>query len=123
MTKRVVAVSAPEPDELGPAMLALDERRRKFVVAYIGDSRDATRCATAAGYGGTEGSLRVQAHRLMHSSKIIAAIKEEADKRLNSAAYIAGGGLTEIATDPEHRDRQKACDSILDRTGYPRREV
>jgi len=137
MKLRPAVVSAPEPDELGPAMLALDEKRRRFVVAYIGDSRDATRCARAAGYDGTHGALRVQSHRLMHSLKVIAAIKEEADRRLNSAAYIAVSGdrrlnsaayiavsgLADIAADCDHRDRQKACDSILDRTGFPRREI
>ncbi len=123
MVKRTAPVANPDISDLGPAMLALSEQQRRFVIAYVGDSRDISRCALAAGYSTSSNGHRVAAHRMMRAPKIIAAIKEEADKRLNSAAYIAVSGLSDIAADPEHRDRQKACDSILDRTGYPRREV
>lgn len=117
---KVAPTPDPSPDDLGPHMLALDERQRRFVVGYLGDAKDASKCAAAAGYSTTANGHRVQAHRLLHNPKVIAAIKEEAGRRLNGAAYIAAAGLAEIAADPTHKDRYKASADILDRTGFPR---
>lgn len=73
-----------DEDALGPAMRALNARQRAFVDAMytLGADADYTTCAKAAGYKAeSEGSLRVQAHRLAHSPKVQAAISEEADRR------------------------------------------
>jgi hypothetical protein len=121
--KPVAAIPEPNPDELGPKMLALELKQRKFVLAYLRDARDASRCARAAGYSSSSGADRVTAHRLLRNPRVVEAIKEEADRTLNSNAYIAVAALADIAADPEHKDRFKAADSILDRTGFPKTTV
>jgi hypothetical protein len=104
-------------------MLELTAQQRRFVLAYISDARDHSRCAAAAGYSTRSGGNRVAAHHLLRSPRIVKAIREEADKRLNSAAFVAVSGLVNIAGTDGHKDQQKACDSILDRVGMPRKEV
>lgn len=103
-------------------MRALSERRQKFVVAFIGGGGvDATAAAMSAGYGrDSDGALRVQAFRLMHSPEILKALREEADRRLDASVYVAAAALVEIAADPEHRDRYKAAADIMDRRGFLR---
>jgi hypothetical protein len=119
--KPVALIPEVDTEGLGPEMLALSPRQRKFVIAYIGSGgRDAAACARAAGYTTSPGADRVAGHRLLHTPKVIEAIKVESDRHLNGAAYVAASGLVDIAADPEHRDRFRACADILDRTGFPR---
>lgn len=110
----------PVPDSpgLGPAMAAIEPKQRAFVQALIdsgGNNR--RRAATLAGYGNTPESSNTAAHRLAHDPKIVAAIKEEAEKVLHSAVALGAKVLVEIASDPMHKDRLKAAQSLLDRGG------
>lgn len=107
---------------MGPAMRALDERQRAFVLAVL-QYPTATRqkWTRIAGYG-TEGSSslyhRVQGHRLMSSRRIQAAIKEETDNRVKLGGAIGIAGLIAMASDPKHRHYLKACESLADRAGF-----
>jgi hypothetical protein len=72
--------SVPDPDEetLGPAMRALTPAQRRFAMAAVMFplAKD-WQIAKAAGYSDfSHGSLRVNAHRLFHDEKVLAAIKE-----------------------------------------------
>src|SRR5262245_53088381 len=89
--------------ELGQAMLALNERQRKFVRAVIDLGRggvvDNTKAAEIAGYStNSRGALRVTAHTLAHDARIQAAVLEESRKSINLAAgVIATAVVEEIA--------------------------
>jgi hypothetical protein len=116
----VPAVYEPVTDTrgLGDAMLALNPQQRAFVLAYVETGgQDQTRAAHLAGYGGTDNSRRVQAHRLAHDDKVLRAIREVADKRVRSGALLGAEVVLEIAKDPTHKDRFKAAQSLMDRSG------
>lgn len=69
----------------------------------------------------TDNSSRVMAHTLLHNPKIIAALKAEAQARLDDAGMIGASVLVEIARDPTHKDRFKAASSLLNRIGLHER--
>lgn len=111
----------PPVDDLGPAMRALsNDLQRRFVYAYTRlGTGDASEAARVAGYTDTKtGAIRVTAHRLMHHKLVMEAIREEAAKRIDGAVVVAISGLIDIAADKNHKDRQKAIEGILNRTGF-----
>jgi phage terminase small subunit len=108
----------PVEPNMGPAMLALTENQRAFVVAMLETGAvDASRAATIAGFGNTEGSRWQAGWRLSHNPKVLAAIREEADKRLRSGAILGASVLVEIAGNTLHKDRFKAAVELLNRAG------
>lgn len=108
-----------EKTKLGPKMTALPERQRAFVVALITQgTRDYTAAAQTAGYkADNRNALKVSAHRLAHDEKILAAIKEETERRLQASIGMAAEVLLSIAEDPTHKDRLKAATALLNRGG------
>src|SRR5262245_10298217 len=115
----MIMATASSKRSLGPAMLALNERQRAFVAAFIElGGKSATMAARCAGYlFASEQSLRVQAHKLAHDPKIIAAIEEEAARRLAGGIALATTALIKIASDPKHKDQFRACVELLNRAG------
>lgn len=105
----------------GPAMLAISFRQKMFVEALLDNGgRNAKLAARLAGYAGeSEGSLEVQAHRLMHNDLVLDAIREESIKRMRSFGMAMVTDLVEIAGNHENavKDRLKAIGMVLDRTG------
>jgi phage terminase small subunit len=115
-------MSAEQAEEFGAAMTALDERARKFVVLRVWHGKNPTQAAKGAGYGAkSDGYLRVQGHRLMRQDRVIAALKEEAERRLGSATAMALVGLSEAVESKQAKLRMPAIDSVLDRAGYGRK--
>ena len=113
----------PEIDDeerLGPAMRRLTSRQRRFVVAALefpGATHEAI--ARRAGYSAsTSNSLKVQAHDNFASERVIAALHEEASKRLRSSAVLGASVLVEIAQDKGHKDRLRAAEALLNRIGF-----
>ena len=110
-----------ELDEgLGPAMRDLTVMQRRFVIALVTDSRaNGSTAAAAAGYAGDAKKMAEIGSRLRHHPKVVAAIHEEALKRLLGARLLATGVVVEIAADQTVRaaDRLKAAEMILNRTG------
>ena len=115
---------------LGPAMRALNERQRRFVLAYIEQGKDgkpnALRAALAAGYGGgggvNEAALRVQGHRLVYNPLVQAAILELSKKEVNLAAAVIATPVTiSIALNEKlsAKDRLRACEMLFNRGGMP----
>jgi phage terminase small subunit len=102
-------------------MLALNPRQRAFVTAILTFPHCSNaRAAAEAGYGGENpATLGVTGHRLAHNSLVIAALQEEADKRLRSSSVLAVNVMCEIATSPKSadKDRLKAAGMIADRVG------
>jgi hypothetical protein len=107
--------------EYGPAMAALTEKQRAFVMALI-EFPGITQheAARRAGYQNSEGGMRVQGHYCAHHPGVQEAMREEAGKRLNSASLMAANVLLGLLTDEgvEPKDRIKAAGMLLDRSGF-----
>lgn len=120
-TRRDPIVHAPPEATLGPAMLALNDRQRNFVVALLETgSANHTEAAAMAGYSGDRATLQVTGHRLAHDDRVLEAIREEAHRRMRSSAILASSALVEIISNregEETKDRLKAIDMLLNRVG------
>jgi phage terminase small subunit len=111
-------VPRKETGKPGAAMATLTPRQREFVRAMLETgARDHTLCARMAGFTGDDNTMRVTAHRLAHDDKVLAALKEEADKRIRSGAVLGASVLSEIAMNPTHKDQLKAAIELLNRAG------
>jgi hypothetical protein len=122
--KKDLLVEEVEVDGLGAAMLAIDARQRRFVVGMIGTGcKNAARVAKAAGYSDSSGAAKVTAHRLMRQPRVIAALREEAERRFDTVAVEALIGLGDLVKSKNPKARVAAIDSVLDRAGYGRRSV
>lgn len=120
IVKGQLALSPVPEGKMGPAMKSLNERQRLFVVAMLEQgSANASAAARAAGYSAASDEyLRVQGHRLAHDERVMAAIQEEAQRRLNSGAGMAVVQLLQIAeTSIDQRTKLKAIEMILNRAG------
>jgi phage terminase small subunit len=110
---------------LGPCMNVLNERQRAFVVAasQVGGSRGwQVRAARMAGYEGSEAYMYVQANRLAHDKKVLAAIKEYALGLMHSAAVPLTAMLLEIASGDipsTPSEKLKAAAMVFNRIGMP----
>lgn len=107
-------------------MAALPAQRRAFVRAVIALGRNgienATEAARQAGYADNGQGIRVRAHTLMHDPGVLAALMEEARKRVNvAAAVVATPVAIEIAMNEafEPKDRLRACEMLFNRGGMP----
>jgi len=104
--------------EYGPAMRILTEKQREFVSRLVETGCSYTDAARAAGYSGVSAnSLRVTGHRLAHDDKVIAAIREEAERKMRAGAAFGVHALEEIARDPTHKDRLRAAGKLLGMAG------
>lgn len=112
------------PDEFGPAMLALTELQRRFVLEWFaGDCRDAAGAARKAGVSDASEGCKVYASRALRHPKITAAIREVAGREFGALSALAIMGLKRSVRSGKHRERQAAADSILDRSGFGRTSV
>lgn len=105
-------------EEHGPAMLALTEPQQSFVLHYCNTGGvNAAEAARRAGYGNTAEAQANIASKMLRQPRILAALREVADRRLKSGAIMAASAIVEIASDPQHRDRFKAANELLNRAG------
>lgn len=110
-----------EVPEYGPAMAALTEKQRRFVLAMVevpGCSHaDAARIA---GYSDVKDGAKVRGHHAAHNPKVQDAIREEAGKRLHSSSLIAANVIVAMLTDASvpAKEKLKAAGMLLDRTGF-----
>lgn len=112
--------------DLGPAMRALTDKQRGFVMAMfdLGDSPTYTDCARAAGYEAKEEtSFRVIGHQLAHSEKIQLAIKEEADRRVIGMVPLATKRLHQLLLDRTEKDHFSAVKHTQALTGQSPKQV
>lgn len=116
----VSTVPDPEEDSLGPAMKACNAAQRRFALAAVMYplAKD-WQIAKAAGYSErSHGSLRVTAHRLFHSEKVIAAIKECADKEIRGSAMLGIATIKKIVRSDMHKDQLKAAQTLVGLAGF-----
>ena len=115
-------VTLPPADELGPAMRALTERQRRFVlelstgpIAY----GHLARAAKAAGYSDRgKNVLDTVAGHLLRSDKIQAALREIGIKIVRAEAFQAIRHVAAIAMNSKHKDQLKACVELMNRGGF-----
>lgn len=111
MTQGTPTVPDPDFDGLGPAMTALTPAQRRFAMAAVmfPFAKD-WQIAKAAGYADrSNGSLRVKAHQNFHDPRILAAIRECADKEVRSSAMLGVATIKKLARRDDHRDQFKAA--------------
>ena len=120
-------IYVPPDESLGPAMLACTVPMRRFVLASLQLGSNATqgKLAALAGLGQTPNAQNVAGHRLAHHPKVLAAIREEASKRMKSHGIVAASHLIDMATDtnPDNKFRLKATLALLDRADLPAEQV
>lgn len=115
----IVEISPEDRAGFGPAMLALTERQQRFVLACLMTGRDNNaEHARMAGYIGTPATIAVTGFRVAHDPKVLAAMLEEATKRMHSGVLLATSRLMHLAANAkEEKDQLKAISMILNRAG------
>ena len=107
--------------EMGPAMRALTEKQRRFVLALyeLPAGRGAlTKAALRAGYGNNYKSTRQIAHALWQNEKIRKAFAETGYRYIGVTSVAAVQAARELIFQPNHPDHLKACRMFIDR-GWP----
>lgn len=107
------------PTQYGPAMAALTEMQRKFVIAMVNDPfASATKWALAAGYSDHKDGAKVRAHEVIHNPKVEAAALEVGRLMLTTAGpVVAAAALLRAARNPKHPHHIKAAELIMNRVG------
>lgn len=117
----MTAVERQDSEDWGPAMAALRPRQRVFVQEYLNNGGvNAQDAARKAGYDkGSQGSLDVQAYRLIRDKKVLAAIREECMNRMQSFGPEMFNIIVAIARDPNTPagERRKSAEAVMDRIG------
>lgn len=105
------------PDEsYGPAMAALTDPQKRFVIAMLETgAQNVTNAAIMAGY--SPNSAQQYGSRLQHIPAVQLAMREEAEKRLRAGALLGASVMIEIASNSQHKDRFKAADRLLGAAG------
>jgi hypothetical protein len=122
--KRELAPLAPGDATLGPKMLALNERQRKFVIAVFAVKQghgNAVRAARASGWGTADSSpqsIASIASRLMHTEAIIEGMREYGEQFLKAAGPTALRALEKLILTPSHKGHERAVSAVVDRL-YP----
>jgi phage terminase small subunit len=109
-----------DEESLGPAMRALNPAQRRFALAAVHFplAKD-WQIAKAAGYSDfSHGALRVNAHRLFHNDKVLAAINELAIKEIRSSALLGIATIKKIARRDGDKDQLKAAVHLVGLAGH-----
>lgn len=109
----------PPEDQLGPAMLALSPKMRRFVWHWLTNGGIAPRAVVAAGYSTANShTVSVKACQLMSDERVLAAIHEQSWRMLHSLTPLALAAYTEILMAPGHKDRARIASEVLNRSGF-----
>lgn len=101
-------------------MTACNPAQRRFAIAAVMYplAKD-WQVAKAAGYSDrSHGALRVTAHRLFHNERVLAAIRECADKEIRSSGMLAVATIKKIVRNDAHRDQFKAAAMLAGLNGF-----
>lgn len=106
-------------DDYGPAMRALNEMQRKFVLAMAADPFGSQKdWAIAAGYSDVSDGAKVRGHHLVHNPKIQAAVYEVSRALMQTnGPMIAAVGMLKIAQNPNHPRHTWALEALANRVG------
>jgi len=108
--------------KFGPAMAALNPRQRSFVdylVSIGGGKGDQTEAYVKAGYEVKSREVaQAASSRLMKDDRIIAAIREECERRLTTEGLtLAVRGMLTVLRDPSHKDFAKLATHVASIAG------
>ena len=104
--------------EFGPEMRKLPYQEQLFVCNLYMGTRTVSSAMRQAGYtAATPNALRVHAHTLLHSERIIAALKEESKRRTATLLPAAQRALGNLLENPNHADHFKAIKMVRDDGG------
>lgn len=124
MPTEIVHLPMPEHEDLGPAMRALNERQRKFVVLYF-HTGSREKAASLAGYAGgfeddkARNLLGVSAYGVWHQPKVQLAIKEFGEQCvLAGLVPMAFAALENALKMGDVKEQTKAAQIVMDRTGF-----
>lgn len=98
-------------------MSALTDLQRQFVAAMMLLGPTLTRARAAAAAMGAKFPDQT-AHTMMRNPRVLAALKEEAGKRLIGAALVGVDVMTKIATSDDHKDQFKAAKFLAEINGF-----
>lgn len=106
-------------EEFGPAMRALTEKQRQFVLAMAASPfGTAADWAREAGYSDSGEACKVRGSELTHNPKVQAAVAEHGRSYLNAVGpIVAVTGMLKIAQDPKHKQHLQAIEMIANRVG------
>lgn len=110
------ALTTYKPEHLGPAMSALTDTQQRFVVALVEQGGKNAARAYQRATDCSEDNAHKNAWR-MNTPAVMAAIREEADRRIRGGAVLGASVLIEIAEDVLHKDRYKAAERLLASAG------
>lgn len=104
-------------EDLGPAMAALTEGQKGFVLAMLDTGGANLSLCYRSAYQDAkdEVGIRVNAHRLAHSEKIQAAILEEGRRRLNTGGILAVNTVLKLCNSANENVRLRAAQTVMDR--------
>ncbi len=110
-------VSGPPIDRShdGKAMSSLTPKMREFVIGMLQEGTNpkaAQKVAAAVGFHSFYG------YELMRNEKILAALREEATKRLAGAALVGVNVMLAIAQNPQHKDQFRAAKELAAINGF-----
>jgi phage terminase small subunit len=108
-------------EQFGPAMQALTEKQRRYVIALFEAPKShgaLTFAAKRAGYGtptSSRQSLSQMAHALNSDPKVQTAIAEVSQQYVTVLGPHAVRALKKVLDDPKHRDFGRAMGIVMDR--------
>lgn len=127
--RRELAPLEPIDAQDGPAMKALPSDRHRAAVRALYQIRPGhganVKAARLAGFGtetSTPQSMATIASRLFHDERVLAAIREEDEKRIRASAPRAIRALESLIENPDSRDHARGIAMVLDRV-YPAESV
>lgn len=101
---------------MASALDGLTPRQRRFVTEFVRLGGKAGAAALSAGYA--KGSADVRASELVRMPKILAAIREESERRLCASVAMGAETLVHLAQNAESESvRLQAAQALLDRGG------
>jgi hypothetical protein len=110
---------------LGPKMLALNERKRRFVWEFLANGcKDAADAARKAGFsdpGPHSSAIRVTAHYCRHDPKVVEAMQEVARTYFGGLLLPAVLAAERLIVKEDHADHAKMVLSVLSRLGLSER--
>lgn len=105
--------------EFGPKMKALTDKQRAFVMALVEfPMMSRAEAARMAGYSDAAEGAKVVACRMAQDPRIVAALQEQAGKRLLSVSMKAAFRVEQMLESPDEKIALKAAMAILDRAGH-----
>lgn len=105
--------------EYGPAMAALTEKQRRFVLAMASDPfGSAAAWARAAGYSDKSEGAKVYGHYLLYSPKIEEAVLEVGRSMMTTVGpVLAAHAMLRAAANPRHPKHLRAAEMLANRVG------